>query len=77
MTKEKILEILRSATPANDDNQSSSSPAPQNNSPHQHHNIKISARQIKINNNRVSINLGTSFFLIILAFLIAWIFFQY
>lgn len=76
MTKEKILEILRSATPANDDNKINpqhTSGAPQPGEP----SIKISARDIKINNNRVIINTGSLILSIILALTMAWIFFQH
>lgn len=76
MTKEKILEILRSATPANDDNKTNpqhTADTSQRSGP----NIKIAARDIKINNNRVTINTGSLILSIILALTMAWIFFQH
>ncbi len=77
MTKEKILEILRSASPANDDIRPERQPEQKQMPPRQISNIKIAARNIKISHSRINIsNGGIFFFLTILALLTAWIFFR-
>lgn len=76
MSKEKIMEILRSATPANDDNEFEDFPKQTSNNVSHVKNIKIAARDIKINHNRVNINANGLIVTAILALTMAWIFFQ-
>lgn len=76
MSKEKIMDILRSATPANDDNQIAEKKIQETHKSSNIKNIKIAARDIKINHNRVNINANGLIISTILALTMAWIFFQ-